>query len=156
MNVIIRRGGRRDLEQIQGLWLALRELQAKTDARLVPSKDAAQIAREHREMILADPRTGFFVAEERSEILAFLHAQIEANDPNYDPPKLGRIVDVIVREDRRREGIGTRLLEYCKEWFDSHGLIKYRVTLSIHSPEAQRFFERHGVRALEVTHLAEL
>jgi GNAT superfamily N-acetyltransferase len=156
MSIIIRRAGRRDLEGIQVLWHALRELQAKADPRLTLSKDAAQIAREHREVILADPRTGFFVAEEQSVILGFLHAHIEANDPNYDPPKLGRIVDLIVREDRRGKCIGTRLLAYCREWLTSHGLSEVRVTLPINSPEAQRFFEAQGMLPLEVTHRAGL
>ena len=156
MSVLIRKAGRRDLEPIQGLWQALRELQAKVDPRLTPSKDGPQVVREHREVILADPRTAFFVAEEQGKILGYLHAQIETNDPIYEPPKFGMIVDLVVREDRRREGIGSRLLEYCKEWFGSHGLTEYRVAVPVEQPDAQRFFARTGAPPLLVTHRAEL
>jgi|GEM_PF-848070 len=156
MSVLIRKAGRRDLEHIQSLWQSLRELQAKVDARLTPSKDAAQVVREHREVILADPRTAFFVADEQGQLIGYLHAQIETNDPIYDPPRFGRIVDLVVREERRNEGVGTRLLEYCKEWFASHGLSEYRVTVPVQQPEAQRFFARAAAPGLLLTHRGEL
>ena len=156
MIVLVRRAGRRDLEPIQSLWQSLRELQSKADSRLTPSKDAAQLVREHREVILADPRTAFFVAEEQGRILGYLHAQFDTNDPIYDPQKYGVIVDLVVNEDRRREGIGTRLLEYCKEWFVSQGLSEYRVSVPVQQPDAKRFFERRGAPAFLVKHRAEL
>ncbi len=156
MSVLIRRAGRRDLERIQILWQRLRELQAKVDARLTPSKDAPQVVREHREVILADPRTAFFVAEEKGKILGYLHAQIETNDPTYDPPRFGTIVDLVVREDRRNERIGSRLLECCREWFISHGLSEYRVAVPVQQPDAQRFFTRAGAPPLRTIHRAEL
>ena len=156
MSVLVRRAGRRDLEPIQSLWQSLRELQSKADSRLTPTKDAAQVVRQHREVILADPRTAFFVAEEQGRILGYLHAQIETNDPIYDPQKYGMIVDLIVNEDRRREGIGTRLLEYCKEWFVSQGLSEYRISVPVQQPDAERFLERTGAPAFLATHRAEL
>ncbi len=156
MIVLVRRAGRRDIEPIQSLWQSLRELQSKADSRLTPTKDAAQVVRQHREVILADPRTAFFVAEERGRILGYLHAQCETNDPIYDPQKYGMIVDLIVNEDRRREGIGTRLLEYCKEWFVSQGLSEYRISVPVQQPDAERFLERTGAPAFLATHRAEL
>ena len=156
MSVLIRRAGRRDLERIQLLWQHLRELHAKVDPRLVASKDAAQIAHDHREVILADPRTVFFVAEEKGKLLGYLHAQIETNDPIYDPPRYGTIVDLVLREDRRNEGIGSRLLECCKEWFVSHGLSEYRVAVPMQQPDAQRFFSRAGAPPMMVIHRAEI
>ena len=156
MSVLVRRAGRRDLEPIQSLWQLLRELQAKLDPRFVLSKDAAQIVQEHREVILADPRTVFFVAEEMGKLLGYLHAQIDTNDPICDPPKYGTIVDLVLREDRRNEGIGSRLLECCKEWFVSHGLSEYRVAVPMQQPEAQRFFARAGAPPLMLIQRAEL
>ncbi len=42
MNVLVRRAGRRDLDEIHVRWLRLRETEAKADARFAPSKNAAQ------------------------------------------------------------------------------------------------------------------
>jgi GNAT superfamily N-acetyltransferase len=151
MTVIVRGAGRRDLDAIHALWVQLREAQAKADSRLALSADAETRAREHREVILADPRTRLFVAEEQGGVLGYLHAQVEANDPAYETPRFGVIVDVIVCEDRRREGIGARLLEAAKEWLRSAGVGEYRVAIPAASAAAARLFERDGAAPLATT-----
>jgi len=156
MSVILRRAGRRDLEGIQVLWMALREQYAKADPRFLVSPDAARAGREHREAILADPRTRFFVAEEGSEILAYLHAQIEGSGPDHSPARWGEILDLAVRDDRRGEGIGSRLLACGLEWLESCGVAQYRVAVPSLMPEACRFFERHGGLPLQQILQADL
>jgi GNAT superfamily N-acetyltransferase len=156
MPALVRRAGRRDLEAIQTLWERLRELQAKADTRLAPSAGAPASAREHREMVLSDPNTGFFVAEDRGKIVGYLHAQIEINDPIYSSERHGTIVDLFVVEEQRRQGVGARLLEYCAEWLHSHNLSEYRVSLPAHAAGAQQFFERHGATSLHVVLSASL
>ncbi len=156
MNVIVRGAGRRDLDAIHALWLQLREAQAKADPRLALAAETETRAREHREAILADPRTRFFVAEEQGRVLGFLHAQVEANDPAYETARFGVIVDVIVREDRRREAIGTRLLEAAKEWLRSAGLTEYRVAIPAPFAESAGLFERDGAERLTTTLVGSL
>ena len=141
MSVIVRKAGRRDLEAIHALWRQLRELRAKIDSRLAPTEDSDDVVREHREIVLADPRTAFFVGEEKGEVLAFLHAQVDTNEQGYNPARFGTVVDVFVREDRRREEIGSKLLDYCKEWFRSAGLTEYRVVVPVQNDVAQGFLQ---------------
>jgi GNAT superfamily N-acetyltransferase len=156
MSVIVRRAGRRDLDAIHALWRALREAAAKADPRFALAGDADARVRDHREIILADPRTRFFVAEEQGFVLGYLHAQVDANDPEYETTRFGTIVDVIVREDRRREGIAASLLESCKEWLRSLGVKEYRAAIPAHSPEAALLFERDGAAPLSATYTAAL
>jgi GNAT superfamily N-acetyltransferase len=151
MKVLVRRAGRRDLDPIHARWLRLREAEAKADARFAPSKNADQVARDHRELILADPRTAFFVAEERGELVGFLHAQIEQNDPSYEVERYGRIVDVYVDDTRRRQGVGSALLRCCVEWFASLGMPEYHVRTPIAHPDAATFFERAGASVVSIT-----
>ena len=156
MACIVRRAGRRDLEAIQSLWERLRELQVKADARLVPAAAAERLVAEHREVVLGDPNTSFLVAEEQGEVLGYLHAQIEQGDPIYALERYGTIVDLFVLESRRREGIGQQLLQSCLEWFRSLNLQEYRVSTPVHTPEAQRFLEKHGALPLFVVQAAPL
>jgi GNAT superfamily N-acetyltransferase len=151
MSVIVRGAGRRDLDAIHELWVQLREAQAKADARLALSAEGRARAREHREVILADPRTRFFVAEEKGRVQGYLHAQVEANDPAYQTERYGVIVDVIVCEDRRSEGIGARLLEAAKDWLRSIGVSEYRVAIPAPARDATRLFERDGAKGLTTT-----
>ena len=156
MAPLVRRAGRRDLEGIQSLWERLRDVQAKGDDRLAPLTVASRLVREHREAILADPRTAFFVAEERGELIGFLHAQIDPNDPIYAPERYGTIVDLFVAEPSRGQGVGGQLLEYCVEWLRSHNLAEFRVATPADNEAARRFFEARGARPLFVVQAAPL
>ena len=155
MSVLTRRAGRRDLEAILTLWRLLREHEHKLDSRFETNADAEAIAREHHEMILADPRSGMFVAEEQGEVLGYLHAQIETNPLGHLPPRHGEIVNLIVREDRRREGIARRLLDYAREWLDSQGVGEYRVDVPVNSEPAHRLIGAVGARPRTITYSAE-
>ena len=151
MAILARRAGRRDLEAIHARWLALREFEAKIDPRLATSKNASQIAAEHREVILADPRTAFFVAEDHGEVVGFLQAQIEQNDPSYDTARYGLIRDLFVDLERRKQGVGMTLLRCALEWFGSHGLREYRTDAPLAHAEARAFFEHAGASELSAT-----
>jgi len=153
---IVRRAGRRDLEAIQSLWIAQREREAKLDPRLALAADADTIARDHRQVILADPRTVFLVAEEQGDVVAYLHAQVDSNDPTLDPPQYGTIVDLVVREDRRTAGLGDRLLYACKEWMQSHGLTELRISVPERDADARAFFEDREAVPLAITFVATL
>ncbi len=151
MAVLARRAGRRDLDEIQARWLELRESEAEDDPRFAPSKNAAQITREHREVILADRRTAFFVAEDRGDIVGYLHAQIEQNDPSYATQSYGRVAELFVDRERRKQGVGSLLLRYAVEWFGSHGVREYRLRTPAAHPDARAFFERAGAAELSAT-----
>jgi len=147
MAVLVRRAGRRDLEAIHGLWQALRALEAKLDFGDRLAIRAEELVREHREMILADPRTAILVAEQQGRVLGYVHGQVETNDPVYLPERYGVIVDLIVCEGHRREKIGTRLFEACREWFVSRGIGELRLHVPVSAGDAQRFFEAVGHQA---------
>ncbi len=144
MSVIVRTAGRRDLDAIHALWRELREEQAKADPRLALARESYAQAREHREVILADPRTRLLVAEEGGDVLGYLHAQVDQLDPVYALARVGTLVDVVVRPDQRRQGIGTRLLEACREWLRSLGLEELRVAVPAFADGAERFFQQAG------------
>jgi GNAT superfamily N-acetyltransferase len=147
MGVLVRRAGRRDLEAVHGLWQELRELEAKAGMGERLGVRAEDLAREHRELILADPRTAILVAEEQGRVLGYAHAQIETNDPVYLPERFGVVVDLMVCADRRREKIGSRLFEACREWLTSRGVAELRVHAPVGAEDAQRFFESLGCQA---------
>ena len=156
MSVLCRRAGRRDLGSLQLLWCQARSYEHKVDAHFDITRDAESVAREHHELILSDPRSGFFVAEERGEVLGYLHAQIETGPLGSLPTRYGEVVDLIVFEGRRREGIARRLLEYCRDWFDGQGVDEFRVTLPVNSEPAHRLFGAEGARPRTVTYLSAL
>ena len=154
--MLVRRAGRRDLESIHKLWLALRDEGAKADPRLALAPGAERLAEEHREVILADPRTGLFVAEERGDIVAFLLAQIEANDATHRVERYGLIVDIYVEPDWRGGGIAKQLVEYCRDWFQGQNVPEFRISVPDASPGAGRFAASLGGEILSQLHVIRL
>lgn len=156
MSVIVRAAGRRDLDAIHALWRELREEQAKADLRWALANESEARAREHREVILADPRTRLFVAEEAGDVLGYLHAQVDQLDPVYARSRVGTVVDFAVRPERRRQGIGTKLFEACRDWLRSLGLAEVRVAVPVFAEGAHRFFLRGGAVEIAATFAAVL
>ena len=153
---IVRRAGRRDLDAILELWTLLREHEAKSDSRLALAANASRLAREHLEVILADPNTGLFVAEAQGNVVGFLHAQVEAANPVYSTDRHGSIVDLFVSGSERGQGLGTRLIDYCLEWLRSLNLAEMRVATPVANAGARRLFERAGAHPLTVVQVAWL
>ena len=156
MSVLCRRAGRRDLDALQALWCQARSYEQKVDAHFEITRDAESVAREHHELILSDPRSSFFVAEDLGEVLGYLHAQIETGPLGTLHSRYGEIVDLIVADGRRREGVARRLIAYCKEWFDGQGVDEFRVTLPVNSGPAHRLFGALGARPRTVTYRSAL
>lgn len=156
MGAIVRRAGRRDLPSIQALWEGLRALGASADPRLRPSANAGKLVAEHREVLLGDPRTAFFVAEEQAEIVGFLHAQIEPNDPVLRPERYGTVVDLFVADSSRGKGVGSQLLARSEEWFRSHNLSQIRIAVPVGHGTAGPFLLRRGAQALSTLYTIEL
>ena len=77
-------------------------------------------------------------------MLGYLHAQVDQPDPVYALARVGTLVDVVVRPDQRRQGIGTRLLEACRDWLRSLGLEELRVAVPTFADGAERFFQQAG------------
>jgi GNAT superfamily N-acetyltransferase len=156
MTVLVRRAGRRDLGGIHALWRELRRLEGKLDPTLEPPADADRAVREHREVVLADPRSAFFVAEQKGRVLGYLHARVAGNELGYEPARFGVLVELFVHEERRRSGIGRRLLACSREWFDSLGIRELRAELPAENHDARRFLEANGAASAFVTLRAQL
>jgi GNAT superfamily N-acetyltransferase len=54
--------------------------------------------------------------------------------------------DMIVRPDRRRKGLGSRLLRHALEYAKANGFVRVTLLTDQVNAEAIRFYERHGFR----------
>ncbi len=147
MTTLLRGAGRRDLEAIHQLWKDRRDAELKLDARLVLAPSAEATAREHRELVLADPRTRFVVADHRGRIVGFAHAQIETNELEFLPERYGVLVDLVVHPEHRRRGLGLRLLQHVDEWLHSRGVEELRARVLDGDHDARSFLARAKAHA---------
>lgn len=79
--------------------------------------------------------------------------------PSYTSVGLGRIWilnDLYVREDARRYGVATALMEAAREFAEMTGSRRLVLATEIHNEKAQRLYEKLGYRREEDFYVYEL
>ncbi len=78
------------------------------------------------------------VAEEAGEIIAFLIMEVHRNR------RTATIITLDVRENRRRKGYGTLLLERAEDILREYGIEMYDLQVDVSNRNAVRFYDKHG------------
>ena len=82
------------------------------------------------------------VAEEGGEIIAFLIMEVHRNR------RAATIVTLDVREDYRRSGHGTRLVNRSEEILRDYGAEMYDLQVDVNNRSAIRFYKKHGFKVV--------
>ena len=90
---------------------------------------------------LSLPGARAWVAEEEKQLVAFLIAR-------HVSRRLGHIITLDVREDRRRQGVGTALLATAEDWLRSEGVTRVRLETAVDNGAAVGFWEKTGYIAV--------
>jgi len=86
---------------------------------------------------LGAPGARAWVAEEEKTLVGFVIVQRVGCDR-------GHVITLDVREDRRRRGIGMKLLTIGEEWLASQGARRVRLETAVKNPPAVAFWQRAG------------
>jgi GNAT superfamily N-acetyltransferase len=62
----------------------------------------------------------------------------------HAPGKLGRVMALVVSEERRRRGLASALMADLERWARGAGCTKLEITSGTHRPGAHEFYERLG------------
>ena len=84
------------------------------------------------------------VAEVGNKIIGYCLARIQLNPPFIRIRKNGVISNLFVEEAFRRRGIGRKLFDFARKWFEQKGVEHLLVTVVHHSPVAQGFWRAMG------------
>jgi GNAT superfamily N-acetyltransferase len=140
--VVIRRGGLQDIEHVIRLTEAVQRHLA------APPTFLACVEKEDRvshEGWLADPANAVWLAEEGTEVVAFMKqgpASLDASDIIVDEGTTS-IVGAFTKESVRRTGLATALLNRSLEWARSEGYVRCAVDFEPMNVPAARFWTRH-------------
>ena len=141
--LVLRRARTEDVESIVRLWREMWEFHAPLDPRFEISPAADLVMEKWVEESLQSPRSALFVAEETPGVLeGYCHAMILENPPVVPWQFYGYVSEVAVH--RRREGVGTRLLEVAHAWFREKGLPYAEVNVSVKNAAAGSFWRKQG------------
>lgn len=101
-------------------------------------------AREKLAALAASDADAVFVGEEAGAVVAFGH--VHAATMFHAPGKLGRVMALVVSEERRRRGLASALMAALERWARAAGCTKMEITSGIHRPGAHEFYARLGYR----------
>lgn len=94
------------------------------------------------------PGNIFFVAEQQAAVIGLVTANIAENRviPFLQHRKICRIGTIVVRQDRQRQGVGTRLILETLAWAAAQGAQEIKLEVFDFNRPALAFYERLGFR----------
>jgi ribosomal protein S18 acetylase RimI-like enzyme len=156
MTMNIRRAERRDLKSVGELGAMLMETHYAFDPQrfLAAGAGAARGYASFLASVIESPEACVFVAEEEGgRVVGYVYAALEPLSWKELRGPAGFIHDVAVREEARRSGVATQLLDAATAWLREHGAPRVILWTAAPNAAAQHLFRRIGFRdtMLEMT-----
>ena len=96
------------------------------------------------------------VADRAGQVIGYVYATVEGRSWRELRDACGFIDDVVVREDERRSGVATALLDAAFEWLRARGVPRVILWSADQNETAQRVFARLGFRRTMIEMTREL
>ena len=154
----IRRAERRDLPALGTLGATLMATHYAFDRQrfLAAGEDAAPGYASFLGSVLDEPQACIFVAEDEGGVAGYVFAALEPLSWKELRGPAGFIHDVVVREDARRTGMATRLLNAAMEWLRERRAPRAILWTAAPNAAAQDLFRRLGFRETMIEMTMEL
>ena len=105
---------------------------------------------------LGDDDVAVFVAEQDGVVIGYVYAGLEPRSWKELREACGFIHDVAVREEGRRTGVATALIDAAVDWLRARGAPRVVIWTAALNAPAQRLFDRLGFRKTMVEMTREL
>jgi ribosomal protein S18 acetylase RimI-like enzyme len=154
----IRRAERRDLLAVGKLGAMLMRTHYAFDPQrfLAAGEGAERGYASFLGSMLDSPDACIFVAEENGEVTGYVYAALEPLSWKELRGPAGFIHDIAVRDEARRSGVATRLLEAAVAWLREHDAPRVILWTAAPNAAAQGLFRRIGFRDTMIEMTMEL
>jgi ribosomal protein S18 acetylase RimI-like enzyme len=148
MAMTIRRAESRDLEALGRLGATLMRAHYAFDPErfLQPGDETETGYAAFLGSVLDAPDSRVFVAEEEAAVAGYVYVVLEPMSWKELRGPAGFIHDVAVREEARRSGIATELMEVALQWLRDRGAPRVILWTAAPNEAAQQLFRRFGFR----------
>lgn len=140
----VRQAGRRDLDRVAALWIALTEYHASLEPLYALREGAETEVRRIVAAQLRDPDTACLVHEEGAELAGLCIVRVDRAPPVHDEVCRGEITDLFVRSELRRRGIGRSLVESAASWARERGATRLEARVAASNPTGRAFWRASG------------
>ena len=144
MNYKIRKAEKEDISKLADLWYDLASMHEDImeGYELSENPKKAWI-----EFILSnfDKKSMItFIAEDDEKTLGFVTVIIRERPKIFKNTKVGMILDLIVDEDERNQGVGSALIDRSERWINNKGVSVSVLTVAPENENAVDFWENRG------------
>lgn len=144
MEITIRKATIKDMPSVLKLWTKLMEFHRKLSKNFEPADDAEKAWESFAKEQLDEQDSLLMVAEVSGNIIGFTLVSIQSNIPVFKIKRYGVIYDFFVDEAFRRRGIGRKLFDFAREWFEQKGVEHLQLSVVHHNPVGQEFWRAMG------------
>ena len=134
----------RDLDRVAALWTAITAHHAPLDPLWRMRAGSGDAVRSLLGDLQADPEAAIWVYEERGDLPGMCIVRIDRSPPILEETRRAEITDIGVREDCRRQGIASALLEEALHWVDCRRVSRVEVQVARANAEGQAFWRAQG------------
>jgi len=135
-----------DVAQIVPLWRELMEFHRLRDPFFTPRPGGENEFAGFLTKNMADSKCCVLVAEQNGRIIGYTQGMIEKYPPVLQLAQYGHVMDLAVTEQRRRTGVGRRLVADLLRWFEAKGVVRTEVRMSVKNDISMRFWQSMGFR----------
>jgi ribosomal protein S18 acetylase RimI-like enzyme len=147
--------GRGSVDGVRALWIELHRHERSVAPGLPLIADDEVSWRRRRALYAAwlDARQGFLaLAHNRTSVVGYAFVRLEqgSNDTFPIGDRYAELYSLSVSPEWRGRGIGTRLLDFVDAELASRGIHDLIVSVMLGNSDAQRLYERRGLRPAEI------
>lgn len=136
-----------DLNVITGLWKDMMLLHQHYDSYFSLEEDADKAYQEYaKENIQSGSKFFKVCLDEKNDIAGYILAAIVEYPPVYTVKRYAEILEMVVRKDQRRKGIGETMLKDVFHWAKEKGITRLECKVAIENPISQRFWKKNGFK----------
>jgi ribosomal protein S18 acetylase RimI-like enzyme len=144
MEIKIRNATTKDMPSVLQLWTKLMTFHRALANHFDMADDAEEVWKSFAMKQLEEEDSLLIVAEVEDNIVGYSLVAIQANIPVFKIRRYGVIYDFYVEEGFRRSGIGRKLFEFTRKWFENKGIEQLQLSVAHHNPVAQDFWRAMG------------
>lgn len=143
-SAVIRPATLNDIPQIVAIWRELARQHASLDPAFATSDRWQEEYRQFVRGLMWRDDALAVVAVEGEQVVGYAVGRISMLPGFFARRRRGYIHDVVVRRDRRRRGIGRRLVDALCQWMAEAGASSVELAVASRNEEAVAFWERLG------------
>jgi ribosomal protein S18 acetylase RimI-like enzyme len=140
----VRRATLRDLDRVAALWTLITRHHEPLDPVFRMRAGADDALRELLGAIHRDAHSAIFVYDDGGDLPGLCIVRIDSSPPIMLENERAEITDLGVRDDARRRGIASRLVDAAFDWIREGGISRVEVHVASANAEGQAFWRTRG------------